>query len=154
MLQNLALTVKGWKRILNFSLTNFMKLSICVQWKQLRRKLFLMLSLPFSVNERIAYCSMHVPLPHIILCVCCWFFFRLLSTIHIYVHNSSLKCAINEMMISWEYFSLFGYLLLFFVFMVMGCAWYKSRKHLVKNCLIYVSFKLAPTDDPSYLKCT
>lgn len=85
MLQNLALTVKGWKRILNFSLTNFMKLSICVQWKQLRRKLFLMLSLPFSVNERIAYCSMHVPLPHIILCVCCWFFFRLLSTIHIYV---------------------------------------------------------------------
>lgn len=70
------------------------------------------------------------------------------------VHNSSLKCAINEMMISWEYFSLFGYLLLFFVFVVLGCAWYKSRKHLVKNCLIYVSFKLAPTDDPSYLKCT
>lgn len=137
-----------------------MKLSICVQWKQLRRKLFLMLSLPFSVNERIAYCSTHVPLPHIILCVCCWFFFRLLSTIHIYVQFTYCTQFISQVCYQRDddklriFLSLFGYLLLFFVFMVMECAWYKSRKHLVKNCLIYVSFKLAPTDDPSYLKCT
>lgn len=152
----MALRVKGW----NFLLHNFqiflidkfyvmrpMRLSIYGVCNESHRDVnYSWCCLPFSENERIAYCSTHVPPPHIILVACCWFFFRLLSTFHIFVRFTYCTQFISQVCYQRDddKLRIFFPSRLFVTPIVFAVLVYKMRKHLVRNCLIFFCTNWCP----------